>query len=63
MPATTMLAEAKAAALSTRHPPLPEERRNPNTRTLKDFEASLTHTHTYTYTYTYTKYENNKHKY
>lgn len=56
-----MLAEAKAAALSTRHPPLPEERRNPNTRTLKDFEASLTHTHTYTYTYT--KYENNKHKY
>lgn len=56
MPATTMLAEAKAAALFTSLSR--REVTEPDTRTLKDFEASLTHTY---YTYTYTKYENNKH--
>lgn len=51
-----MLAEAKAAALFTSLSR--REGTEPDTRTLKDFEASLTHTY---YTYTYTKYENNKH--
>lgn len=51
-----MLAEAKAAALFTSLSQ--REVTEPDTRTLKDFEASLTHTY---YTYTYTKYENNKH--